>query len=111
MREDGVHMAKKDKNFESAELEAYYTKAYQAIDNETQNDTYGSYVLGRVKGGQKTVFNKTQSEIRNFDMSFLDTIESVYPAITKIMRDPKKSLRYETEVVNVEKARRRRCSF
>lgn len=106
MREDGVHMAKKDKNFESAELEAYYTKAYQAIDNETQNDTYGSYVLGRVKGGQKTVFNKTQSEIRNFDMSFLDTIESVYPAITKIMRDPKKSLRYETEVVNVEKARK-----
>ena len=99
-------MAKKDKNFESAELEAYYTKAYQAIDNETQNDTYGSYVLSRVKGGQKTVFNKTQSEIRNFDMSFLDTIESVYPAITKIMRDPKKSLRYETEVVNVEKARK-----
>ncbi|RIA75433.1 uncharacterized protein DUF2357 [Anaeroplasma bactoclasticum] len=99
-------MAKKDKNFESAELEAYYTKAYQAIDNETQNDTYGSYVLNRVKGGQKTVFNKTQSEIRNFDMSFLDTIESVYPAITKIMRDPKKSLRYETEVVNVEKARK-----
>ena len=23
---------------ESAELEAYYTKAYQAIDNETQNE-------------------------------------------------------------------------
>jgi hypothetical protein len=99
-------MAKKDKTFDNQELEAYYTKAYQAIDNETENDTYGSYVLNRVKGGQKTVFNKTQSEIRNFDMSFLDTIESVYPAITKIMRDPKKSLRYETEVVNVEKARK-----
>ncbi len=99
-------MARKDKTFDNQELEAYYTKAYQAIDNETENDTYGSYVLNRVKGGQKTVFNKTQSEIRNFDMSFLDTIESVYPAITKIMRDPKKSLRYETEVVNVEKARK-----
>ena len=99
-------MAKKDKDFDNGELEAYYQKAYQAVENETNNDTYGSYVLSRVKGGQKTVFNKTQSEIRNFDMSFLDTIESVYPAITKIMRDPKKSLRYEQEVVAVEKARK-----
>ena len=99
-------MAKKDKDFGNDELEAYYAKAYQALDNETQNDTYGSYILNRIKGGQKTVFNKTQSEIRNFDMSFLDTIESVYPAITKIMRDPKKSLRYEQEVVAVEKARK-----
>ncbi|MCR5231352.1 MAG: DUF2357 domain-containing protein [Acholeplasmatales bacterium] len=99
-------MAKKDKDFGNDELQAYYEKAYQALDNETQNDTYGSYILNRVKGGQKTVFNKTQSEIRNFDMSFLDTIESVYPAITKIMRDPKKSLRYEQEVVAVEKARK-----
>ena len=75
-------MAKKDKDFGNDELEAYYAKAYQALDNETQNDTYGSYILNRIKGGQKTVFNKTQSEIRNFDMSFLDTIESVYPAIS-----------------------------
>ena len=99
-------MAKKDKEFGNDELEAYYLKAYQALDNETQNDTYGSYILSRVKGGQKTIFNKTQSEIRNFDMSFLDTIESVYPAIAKVMKDPKKSLRYESEVVAVEKARK-----
>ena len=39
-------------------------------------------------------------------MSFLDTIESVYPAILKIMRDPKKSIRYEEEIVSVEKAKK-----
>ena len=31
-------MAKKDKDFGNDELEAYYAKAYQALDNETQND-------------------------------------------------------------------------
>ena len=93
-------------NFNTDELTTYYSKIYASLESETEKDPFGSYVLSRVKGGQKTVTNKSQSEIRNFDMSFLDTIESVYPAILKIMRDPKKSLRYETEVVAVEKAKK-----
>lgn len=95
----------KDK-YNDEDLLNYYSKIYEEIDNESQNDPFGAYVLSRVKGGQKTIANKTQSEIRNFDMSFLDTIESVYPALTKIMRDPKKSIRYEQEVVAVEKAKK-----
>ena len=97
-------MAKDD--FNNNELENYYSKIYSSLENNTLEDPFGKYVLARIKGGQKTVLNKTQSEIRNFDMSFLDIIESVYPAILKIMRNPKKSLRYETEVVAVEKAKK-----
>ena len=93
-------------NFNNDELVTYYSKIYEELDKDTTADPYGNYVLGRVKGGQKTVLNKSQTEIRNFDMSFLDTIESVYPAMLKIMRNPKKSLRYESEVVAVEKARK-----
>ena len=93
-------------NFNNDELTTYYSKIYASLESETEKDPFGNYVLGRIKSGQKTITNKSQSEIRNFDMSFLDTIESVYPAILKIMRDPKKSLRYETEVVAVEKAKK-----
>lgn len=101
-------MAKKNEkdNFENSELVAYYQNMYSQIETTTLDDPYGAYVLNRVKGGQKTVFNKSQTELRNFDMSFLDTIESVYPAILKIMRDPKKSIRYEEEIVAVEKAKK-----
>ena len=88
------------------ELEAYYSKIYKELDSKTNSDPYGSYIYKRVSQGQKTVLNKTQSEIRNFDMSFLDKIESTYPAILKIMRNPKSSIRYEQEVVAVEKARK-----
>ena len=91
---------------EKDELTTYYEHIYSDIEAKTLEDPYGDYILKRVKGGQKTVFNKSQTEIRNFDMSFLDTIESVYPAILKIMRDPKKSIRYEEEIVAVEKARK-----
>lgn len=97
-------MAKK--TIDNDELTTYYKNIYGAIENKTIEDPYGNYVLQRIKGGQKKVFNKTQTEIRNFDMSFLDTIESVYPAILKIMRDPKKSIRYDEEIVSVEKAKK-----
>lgn len=93
-------------NFNNDELTNYYSKVYASLDNETTSDPFGNYILGRVKGGQKTVTNKSQSEIRNFDMTFLDTIESCYPALTKIMRDPKRTLRYETDVVPVEKVKK-----
>ena len=92
--------------YDNDELTTYYQNIYSAIEAQTNDDPYGNYVLSRIKGGQKKVFNKTQTEIRNFDMSFLDTIESVYPAILKIMRDPKKSIRYEEEIVSVEKAKK-----
>lgn len=93
-------------SYTNDDLTNYYAKIYAEIENETTADPYGNYIYQRVKAGQKTIFNKSQSEIRNFDMSFLDTIESVYPALLKIMRDPKKSIRYENDVVAVEKARK-----
>ena len=74
-------MAKAKYVHDNDELTAYYNDIYAQIEATTSEDPYGKYVLSRVKGGQKTVFNKTQTEIRNFDMSFLDVIESVYPAI------------------------------
>lgn len=93
-------------NFNNKDLTNYYAKIYAELENETLNDPYGNYILKRVKGGKKEVVNKTQSEIRNFDMSFLDHIESVYPALMKIMKDPKKSIRYEEDTVKVEKAKK-----
>ncbi len=95
----------KQKNDTDA-LTAYYDNIYATLDEQTQKDDYGAYLYKRVKGGQKTVYNKTQAEIRNFDMSFLDVIESVYPAMLKIMRNPKKTIRYDEEVVAVEKAKK-----
>jgi hypothetical protein len=88
------------------DLTLYYKEVYDLIDKKTTSDDYGSYILSRVKGGKKKVFNKTLTEIRDFDLSFLDVIESVYPALVKIMKEPKRTIRYEEEIVAVEKARK-----
>ena len=70
---------------EKDELTTYYENIYKDIEEQTNKDPFGNYIFQRVSGGTKTVFNKTQTEIRNFDMSFLDTIESVYPAIVIVL--------------------------
>ena len=98
-------MAAKEK-FENTELFDYYAKIYQTLDKENEKNEFGKYLYQRVKSGNKKVFNKTQTEIRNFKMDFLDKIESVYPSLLKIMKNPHKSIRYDDEIVNVEKARK-----
>lgn len=99
-------MAAKKKQVEETDLEKYYSHIYQVINENNAKDPYGQYLSGRVSSGKKKVFNKTQTEIRNFDMSFLDVIESTYPALLKIIKDPKKSIKYEQEIVAVEKAKK-----
>ena len=99
-------MAAKKKIEEENDLEKYYSHIYQVINENNSKDPYGQYLSSRVASGKKKVFNKTQTEIRNFDMSFLDVIESTYPALLKILKDPKKSIKYEQEIVAVEKAKK-----
>ncbi len=88
------------------DLEEYYSHIYQLLNENNPKYTYGAYLTNRVSSGAKKVYNKTQTEIRNFDMSFLDVIESTYPAILKIVKNPKKSIKYEQDIVAVEKARK-----
>lgn len=88
------------------QLENFYQQIYKDLEEKTLNAEVGNYLYHRVSKGNKKTFNKTQIEVRNFNMDFLNVIESTYPALLKIMRDPKRSIRYEQEIVAVEKAKK-----
>lgn len=88
------------------QIQDFYQNIYNDLERKTLDDPFGGYVLGRIKTGQKTTYNKSLIELRKFNMEFLDVIESCYPALLKIMKDPKKSIRYEQEIVAVEKAKK-----
>lgn len=87
-------------------LENYYKAIYNELEQKTLDDEFGSYVLNRLKTGNKKAYNKSLIETRNFNMEFLNVIESCYPAILKLLRSPVKSIKYEEEIVNVEKAKK-----
>ncbi len=87
-------------------LEDFYKKIYDDLEHKTLGDDFGSYLYTRINSGTQKAYNKSHVETRTFNMDFLNVIESTYPALLKIMKDPKKSIRYEQEVVSVEKAKR-----
>lgn len=88
------------------QLEDFYKKIYEDLEHKLFSDDFGNYLYSRINTGTKKTYNKTQTEVRNFNMDFLNVIESTYPALLKIMKNPKKSMRYEQEVVAVEKAKK-----
>lgn len=93
-------------NLIDEQVEDFYQKIYKDLDEKIISDEFGGYLSNRVKSGKKKSYNKTTIESRDFNMEFLNKIESCYPALLKIMKDPKKSIRYEQEIVAVEKAKK-----
>ncbi len=59
-----------------------------------------------IKSGKKTIYNKQIKETKEFETAFLDTLEAAYPAFSKIAKNPKSSIKYEEDIVLVEKARK-----
>ena len=78
-------------------LEDYYKAVYNDLEQKTLDDEFGNYVLNRLKTGEKKAYNKTLIETRNFNMEFLNVIESCYPALLKLIRNPVKTIKYEEE--------------
>ena len=70
------------------------------------NSTLTKDLFTLIKSGKKTIYNKQIKETKEFETAFLDTLEAAYPAFSKIAKNPKSSIRYEEDIVNVEKARK-----
>lgn len=79
-----------------------YQKAFKTLkENDFTNYFYDQFLAGEV-----LIYQKNISETKNFDEEWIRTLESYFPSLNKIIADPKTSLKYEEEVVIIEKARK-----
>lgn len=82
---------------------------YEAFNNsfkQEEESPVGDFLFKELKTGQKTIYNKTIRETKIFDSNFIDILRAAYPSLIKIVRDPKKTIKYEQEVVAMEKAKK-----
>ncbi len=82
----------------------FYRSFRSAFDTATLNDEFSKTFYNAIKKGKRNVFNKTIREERIFETDYLDKLEECYPYFVNIINNPKKSIRYDEEVVLVEKA-------
>lgn len=81
---------------------------YKAFDNayKKEKSPLGDFLFSELQGGPRSLYNRAVRETRVFDDSFVNILRAAFPSLMKIMRDPKRTLRYEEEMVQVEKAKK-----
>ncbi|HKL60842.1 MAG TPA: DUF2357 domain-containing protein, partial [Acholeplasma sp.] len=74
--------------------------------SELETDAFAGNFYKALKSGDNTVYQKNISETKTFDETWIKTIESYFPSIDKITKNPKSALKYDEEIVAIEKARK-----
>ena len=80
-----------------------FSNLLKLIEN---NSKFTKNISKVISSGKKTIYNKTVTETKEYETTFLDTLESAFPAFSKIAKNPKMSIKYEDDIVQVEKARK-----
>ena len=79
---------------------------YIDLIKDVENDPFSTSFYKALKSGTNTVYQKNKSESKAFDETWIKTIESYFPSLDKITKNPKSSLKYDEEIVAIEKAKK-----
>ena len=94
-----------DKKRVNDDLSLYYQRLYKALFNMS-NDEFYKYFENAFLNGSRTYYQKNIAETKKFDDTWIKTVESYFPSIDKITRDPRSNLKYEEDIVAIERAKK-----
>ncbi len=90
---------------EDDNLDFYYLKAMNSLNKLDKMD-FPAYYFNVVGAGDSKFYQKNITETKFFEEEWVKTLEGFFPSIDKIIKNPKLSIRYEEEVVAIEKAKK-----
>ncbi len=93
-------MAKKD------DLDNFYSSIMHSLNSSMQKEKFTEYFYRCFLAGDSVVYQKNIAEFKNFDNEWIKTVEMYLPSLQKIIKNPKSTLRYEEEIVPVEKVKK-----
>lgn len=79
---------------------------YLSSLNKLEKDKFYKNFNHEFNSGKTTVYQNLRKETKIFDEEWINTVESYFPSLNKIILNPKSGLKYEEEVVLVEKAKK-----
>lgn len=88
------------------DLDLYYESLEALLVKNEKENAFPEYFYNSFLAGKNSVYRKELSEVKVFDEEWISTLESYFPSIDKILRNPTSAIRYENEVVDVERAKR-----
>ena len=103
---DGKVLEPTDAEKNDASVSEFYHILEESLKGSVTKSAMGSALLKQIQGGKKTVYSKTIRETKIFEKSFIPVLNDCFKSISKILKDPKKAIRYEEEVVPMEKVKK-----
>ncbi|NLG31311.1 MAG: hypothetical protein GX546_01935, partial [Acholeplasmataceae bacterium] len=79
------------------------TKFYEQYIEDNQelfeSDEFSKRMYRAIQAGDKELYYKNIAETKIFDENWIETLESYFPSLDYIVRNPKSAIKYENELV------------
>lgn len=91
------------RNYDLELLQQKILSSFDDIENELD---FPSHFYKSFYDGNRSIYQKEFSQVKLFDEKWIRTIESYYPSLATITKRLKSTLRYEEEILPVEKTKK-----
>lgn len=95
-----------NKNVANSDLDDCFEKISDSLEEIESDDVFAKVFYEAYLAGDRTLYQKDIIETKVFDEEWIRTLESYFPSIDKITNVPKTGIRYDRDIVPVEKARK-----
>lgn len=85
-------------------LDKFYKKAINYV--KKADNKFAEQYYQNCNGGENRFYQKNITETKFIDETWIKTLEGLVPNVDRIIRNPKHTIRYEEEIVVVEKAKK-----
>lgn len=95
-----------DLNSDDLDIDEYFETVSTNLDELEVDSAFAKLFYDSYLSGDRVIYQKDIIETKVFDEEWIKTLESYFPSIDKITNTPKTGIRYEQEIVPVEKAKK-----
>lgn len=88
------------------DLDTFYSYIMSSLITAEEKENFPRYFYNSFLAGENIVYHKSIAEIKKFNDDWITTLETYFPSIDRIIGNPFSNLRYDEEIVPVEKARK-----
>lgn len=89
-----------------SDLRKFHEQLNQVYYELEREEEFPNHFYQALLSGENEIYQKSIQESKIFHEDWIETIESYFPSLDKITRDPKSGLKYLQEVVQIEKAKK-----
>ena len=88
------------------DIDEYFETVSTNLDELEMDSAFAKLFYDSYLSGDRVIYQKDIIETKVFDEEWIKTLESYFPSIDKITNTPKTGIKYEQEIVPVEKAKK-----